>query len=74
LFENVSQFKYLGMTLTNENSLEEEIEMWLDYYYLFISYSRWSRYRLETIGYRTRQWKKHIKVKLSQITEACQDR
>jgi hypothetical protein len=27
LFENVSQFKYLGMTLTNENSLEEEIEM-----------------------------------------------
>jgi hypothetical protein len=25
LFENVSQFKYLGMTVTNENLIQEEL-------------------------------------------------
>jgi hypothetical protein len=27
-FENVSQFKYLGMTITNQNLIQEEIEFW----------------------------------------------
>jgi retron-type reverse transcriptase len=27
-FENVSQFKYLGTTLTNKNLIQEEIEFW----------------------------------------------
>jgi hypothetical protein len=26
LFENVSQFNYLGMTVTNENLIQEEIK------------------------------------------------
>jgi hypothetical protein len=27
-FENVSQFRYLGTTVTNENLIQEEIEFW----------------------------------------------
>jgi hypothetical protein len=27
-FENVSQFKYLGMTETNQNLIQEEIKFW----------------------------------------------
>jgi hypothetical protein len=30
LFENVSQFKYLGMIVTNQNLIQEEIKMRLN--------------------------------------------
>jgi hypothetical protein len=30
-FKNVSQFKYLGMTVTNENFIQEEIKRRLNY-------------------------------------------
>jgi hypothetical protein len=31
-FENVSQFRYLGMTVTNQNLIQEEIKRWLNSY------------------------------------------
>ena len=58
--ERVEEFKYLGTTLTNKNSIQEEIK---------------SRLKLgkETIGRPRRRWKDNIKMDLQEVGGGCGD-